>query len=246
MTNPRPFGVLYRTDLDPPTQPEPTPVVRRRAEELGIDVRAVRGTGVGGRVRLMDLSAPPAPAPSGASRAVGVLEVDVTTLVATPGPAADLRAVFASAALRVLAAAGAGPARLRLAVPDDEGRLRGVAVPGAGDLSLAGLTRALAGVVGGGAGADDDVSVLDVTVHDAGADGFVLEHPVVEPATPLVLSIGAPQVRAVATTEGGSLELSARWVAQVVVSSDPARVTRSVMVALAAELRRVRWTGRPA
>jgi pyruvate dehydrogenase E2 component (dihydrolipoamide acetyltransferase) len=67
-----------------------SPLVRKMAQERGIDLRTIRGTGPGGRVRVEDLEAahPVHPAPS-AAVAAGTAPAAVETVQPAPGAAAD-------------------------------------------------------------------------------------------------------------------------------------------------------------
>ncbi|WP_157553267.1 hypothetical protein [Jiangella gansuensis] len=236
----RPPGVLYRTDIDPPASVPPTPVVARGAAHLGIDLATVRGGGVGGRVRLADLTAaaPSAGGPAAPARAVAVAEADVTGLLARQLVPGELPARVAAAVL--LAADGAGlPAGLSVTVPDGGGALAAVPVPNATELSVAGLARAMAHARSEPGVPEQERtgparSVLEgagLVVHDDAGDGLLLELPVVEPAPALLIAIGAPRRQVVPDTAGG-LALSVRWFVQLAAVSDPARLRRGPATAL--------------
>ncbi|TDE16012.1 E3 binding domain-containing protein [Jiangella asiatica] len=232
----RPPGVLYRTDLDPVAPVPPTPAVLRRAGELGIDLRAVRGTGVSGRIRLRDLAdsrpsvSPVAPSvsPAAAARSLAVVEADVTGLLARGTGPDELLARVAVAVLLAASEAHASVTDLSVTVPGADGALTAAAVPGATELSVAGLTRALAAaradpVPGTGAG---------LTVHDAAEDRLLVELPVVEPAPALLIGVGAPRLQVVPDTSGGGLALAARQIVQLAAASEPSRLPRGVVIPL--------------
>lgn len=215
----RPPGVLYRTDVDPPAAVPPSPVVVREAARLGIDPGAVRGHGVGGRVRLADLAPPPVPA--ALPRAVAVTEADVTALL--PAGPGELLARVAAVVLSARPVAGG----LSVTVPDAGGALVASLVPDATELSIPGLTRAIAR-----AQAHRSPGGTGLTVHDAGDDGLLLELPVVEPVPALLLSVGAPRRELVPDGSGGGLTLAVRWSVRLAAVSEPARVPRGVATAL--------------
>ena len=89
-------------------EPYVTPLVRKLATQHGVDLTAVTGTGVGGRIRKADIlaaaeaaktpatSAPPAsPAPSPAAPAAVVTNPQVAALRGTTAPLSRLRRVIA-------------------------------------------------------------------------------------------------------------------------------------------------------
>lgn len=236
----RPPGVLHRTDIDPPAPVPPTPVVVRRAAQLGIDLATVRGGGVGGRVRLADLTAaaPSAQRPGAPARAVAVAEADVTGLLARQLVPGELPARVAAAVL--LAAGDTGlPVGLGVTVPDGAGALAAVPVPNATELSVAGMARAMAQARSEPGVPEQErtgsarsvLAVAGLVVHDAAHDGLLLELPVVEPAPALLIAIGAPRRQVVPDTAGG-LALSVRWFVQLAAVSDPARLRRGPATAL--------------
>ncbi|MHA6694585.1 2-oxo acid dehydrogenase subunit E2 [Homoserinimonas sp. A520] len=69
-----------------------TPLVRKLANERGIDLTTVSGTGVGGRIRKEDLTVAPAPAAPAA-------EVEVSPLRGTTVPMSRLRKIIAERAV---------------------------------------------------------------------------------------------------------------------------------------------------
>ncbi|MHA6668000.1 2-oxo acid dehydrogenase subunit E2 [Homoserinimonas sp. A447] len=75
-----------------------TPLVRKLANERGIDLTTVSGTGVGGRIRKEDLTAAPAPA-APAAEAAPVAEVEVSPLRGTTVPMSRLRKIIAERAV---------------------------------------------------------------------------------------------------------------------------------------------------
>lgn len=80
--------------------PYVTPLVRKLASELGVDLSTVTGTGVGGRIRKEDISAAQAamaPAPSAVSAAAPIVEV--SPLRGTSVPMSRLRKVIAERAV---------------------------------------------------------------------------------------------------------------------------------------------------
>lgn len=79
-----------------------TPLVRRLAQQQGVDLATVTGTGVGGRIRKEDVlkaaeAASPAPAPAAAAPAAPALEV--SELRGTTQPMSRLRKVLAERAV---------------------------------------------------------------------------------------------------------------------------------------------------
>lgn len=249
-----PTGVQFRTDIDPPVTVPATPVVRARAEGLGIDVDTVPGSGVAGRVRLADLAAPsavPGPADRSEDRAIGragsgngglgavVVEVDVTRWIAVPESESDLRAHVVSSALETAAGRITEAA---VAVADAAGVLRSVEVPHATELSVGGLARAMA------AAEQRELPSLSaraptsakngpaLTVVEAMA-GATFELPVVTPASAVTVSVGASEVRVVPTRAGGERAIALRDIAPVTIAWDPAVVTRSLIADMVTALR---------
>lgn len=79
-----------------------TPIVRKLANESGVDLASVSGTGVGGRIRKQDIlaaasSAPPAAAAAPSAKAAAPLEV--SPLRGTTAPMSRLRKVIAERAV---------------------------------------------------------------------------------------------------------------------------------------------------
>ncbi|MFY9262863.1 MAG: 2-oxoglutarate dehydrogenase, E2 component, dihydrolipoamide succinyltransferase [Actinomycetaceae bacterium] len=64
-----------------------TPIVRKLARELGVDLNAVEGTGVGGRIRRQDVEAAAAAAKA-AAEAAAAAAAEAAAKAATPAPAA--------------------------------------------------------------------------------------------------------------------------------------------------------------
>jgi len=63
-----PAPLAHPAEAATPAGPPPaTPATRRLARELGVDLRAIRGTGPGGRISPEDVRAAAAPSPSGAA-----------------------------------------------------------------------------------------------------------------------------------------------------------------------------------
>lgn len=79
-----------------------TPAARRRAEELGLDVRALRGTGVDGAISLADVEAAAHAVAPGAAAPPTALAPSAPTV---PAPPAKRRAGFDPAAMRAAIAA---------------------------------------------------------------------------------------------------------------------------------------------
>lgn len=75
-----------------------TPLVRKLANERGIDLTTVSGTGVGGRIRKEDLSAAPAQA-APAAEAAPAAAVEVSPLRGTTVPMSRLRKIIAERAV---------------------------------------------------------------------------------------------------------------------------------------------------
>jgi pyruvate/2-oxoglutarate dehydrogenase complex dihydrolipoamide acyltransferase (E2) component len=224
-------GVLYRTDVDAPTTPPPTPAVRRRADELGVDPAGVRGTGLGGRVRLRDLAprespdgAGPAPLqeprPVGrremAARALMVAEIDVTGLVDDPAEA------LARATAVAVVAHLDRPVALSVTVRTGSGLVT--------EPVLDGVLRAT-------------TDALEVVVHDAGADGLDLEVPDLDDEPDLLVCLGNANRRVVPSAGSSGLAFGIRSVARVALSARAGVLPRPVLVALLTELR-ARLTGR--
>ncbi|MCR2811830.1 2-oxoglutarate dehydrogenase, E2 component, dihydrolipoamide succinyltransferase [Microbacterium sp. zg.Y1090] len=77
-----------------------TPLVRRLAQQQGVDLTKVKGTGVGGRIRKEDvLAAAKAPAPAEAAPAAAAPAVEVSELRGTTQPMSRLRKVLAERAV---------------------------------------------------------------------------------------------------------------------------------------------------
>ena len=80
-----------------------TPLVRRLAQQQGVDLATVTGTGVGGRIRKEDVlkaaETAAAPAPAAAPAAVSPAEVEISPLRGTTQPMSRLRKVLAERAV---------------------------------------------------------------------------------------------------------------------------------------------------
>jgi pyruvate dehydrogenase E2 component (dihydrolipoamide acetyltransferase) len=80
-----------------------TPLVRRLAQQQGVDLATVTGTGVGGRIRQEDVlhaaEAAAAPAPAVAPAASAPAEVEISPLRGTTQPMSRLRKVLAERAV---------------------------------------------------------------------------------------------------------------------------------------------------
>jgi len=80
-----------------------TPLVRRLAQQQGVDLATVTGTGVGGRIRKEDVlhaaEAAAAPAPAAAPAASAPAEVEISPLRGTTQPMSRLRKVLAERAV---------------------------------------------------------------------------------------------------------------------------------------------------
>jgi pyruvate dehydrogenase E2 component (dihydrolipoamide acetyltransferase) len=80
-----------------------TPLVRRLAQQQGVDLATVTGTGVGGRIRKEDVlhaaAAAAAPAPAAAPAASAPAEVEISPLRGTTQPMSRLRKVLAERAV---------------------------------------------------------------------------------------------------------------------------------------------------
>ena len=84
-----------------------TPLVRRLAQQQGVDLATVTGSGVGGRIRKEDVlkaaeaakSAPAAPAPAASAPAAAPAEVEVSPLRGTTQKMSRLRKVIAERAV---------------------------------------------------------------------------------------------------------------------------------------------------
>jgi len=80
-----------------------TPLVRRLAQQQGVDLSTVTGTGVGGRIRKEDVlkaaESAAAPAPSAAPAASAPAEVEISPLRGTTQPMSRLRKVLAERAV---------------------------------------------------------------------------------------------------------------------------------------------------
>jgi len=76
-----------------------TPLVRKLANERGIDLSALTGTGVGGRIRKQDVLEATAPAASGESTPPTVAPLEVSPLRGTTVPMSRLRKVIAERAV---------------------------------------------------------------------------------------------------------------------------------------------------
>jgi len=74
-----------------------TPIVRKLANEAGVDLSTITGTGVGGRIRKQDIEAAAAPATAPAAPAAAVVEV--SPLRGTTQPMSRLRKVVAERAV---------------------------------------------------------------------------------------------------------------------------------------------------
>ncbi|PSL08220.1 e3 binding domain-containing protein [Haloactinopolyspora alba] len=247
----RPTGVQFRTDIDSPVSVPPTPVVRDRAEELGVALDTVRGSGVAGRVRLADLAAAagePVPVSGqrragvrtddrmvGDARAVVIVEADVTRRAGDgAGDGTELCGHVVSAALEAAAGGIAGAA---VAVPDQHGGLRPVEVPNATELSAGGLARAMATVI------DREPSSTSqpapgapmLTVVEA-MEGASLDLPVVRPASAVTAAVGAPELRVVPTGPDDH-GIAVRQVTRVAITWDPVILARSLIADVVAAIR---------
>ncbi|TXN32158.1 2-oxo acid dehydrogenase subunit E2 [Lacisediminihabitans profunda] len=76
-----------------------TPLVRKLANEKGIDLATVSGTGVGGRIRKEDLVVAAAPAPEAAPTPVAPAALETSPLRGTSVPMSRLRKVIAERAV---------------------------------------------------------------------------------------------------------------------------------------------------
>tara|TARA_Y100000814_G_scaffold50871_1_gene31539 strand:- start:350 stop:1240 length:891 start_codon:yes stop_codon:yes gene_type:complete len=78
-----------------------TPIVRKLANERGVDLSTVSGTGVGGRIRKQDIldATPAAPAAAPAGTPAPVEELEVSPLRGTTVPMSRLRKVVAERAV---------------------------------------------------------------------------------------------------------------------------------------------------
>jgi len=78
-----------------------TPIVRKLANEQGVDLASVTGTGVGGRIRKEDIlsAAAPAAAPAAPEAAPAAAPVEVSPLRGTTQPMSRLRKVVAERAV---------------------------------------------------------------------------------------------------------------------------------------------------
>jgi 2-oxoglutarate dehydrogenase E2 component (dihydrolipoamide succinyltransferase) len=74
-----------------------TPIVRKLANEAGVDLSTITGTGVGGRIRKQDIEA--AAAPAAATNAPAAAVVEVSPLRGTTQPMSRLRKVVAERAV---------------------------------------------------------------------------------------------------------------------------------------------------
>jgi 2-oxoglutarate dehydrogenase E2 component (dihydrolipoamide succinyltransferase) len=76
-----------------------TPIVRKLAHDMGVDLTKVRGTGVGGRIRKEDVLAFGSSAPSASVPAVAAAPVVASPLRGTTEPMSRLRKVLAERAV---------------------------------------------------------------------------------------------------------------------------------------------------
>ncbi|MFP7760577.1 2-oxoglutarate dehydrogenase, E2 component, dihydrolipoamide succinyltransferase [Marisediminicola sp. LYQ134] len=83
-----------------------TPLVRKLANELGVDLASVSGTGVGGRIRKEDVVAAstPAEAPTAAPAAASAAPLETSPLRGTTVPMSRLRKVIAERAVASMGA----------------------------------------------------------------------------------------------------------------------------------------------
>ena len=76
-----------------------TPLVRKLANETGVDLNAVAGTGVGGRIRKEDVLAAGSSAPAAAAAPAAAFVAEVSALRGTTEPMSRLRKVLAERAV---------------------------------------------------------------------------------------------------------------------------------------------------
>ncbi|WAC65778.1 2-oxoglutarate dehydrogenase, E2 component, dihydrolipoamide succinyltransferase [Agrococcus sp. SL85] len=76
-----------------------TPIVRKLANEQGVDLASVTGTGVGGRIRKEDVLAAAKAAPASSAAAPAPVEAEVSELRGTSAPLTRLRKVVAKRAV---------------------------------------------------------------------------------------------------------------------------------------------------
>lgn len=246
-----------------------SPRVRRLADEHGVDLAGVPGTGPAGRVRPADVLAavarPPAPPAPQASPAPVAAEpvADFGRTVAGFGRTvasalveADLGAVddrpvgplAATALLRVLRRnplADADGRHLAVLVDSADGT-RGVRVlRDAGDLNPAAIGRRLA---------DRDARAGDegagpapaVALRDSAAAGLLHEVPQLPAGLAAVVSVGAPVERPTVVRHGGQTMLAIGAVSTVGIVHDPARLppaaAHALLTAVRAELETLRST----
>ncbi len=76
-----------------------TPLVRKLAHELGVDLATVAGTGVGGRIRKEDVTAAQSAVDAPSTDAVAVVAVETSPLRGTTVPMSRLRKVIAERAV---------------------------------------------------------------------------------------------------------------------------------------------------
>jgi len=76
-----------------------TPLVRKLANETGVDLNAVAGTGVGGRIRKEDVLAAGSSAPAAAAAPAAAFIAEVSALRGTTEPMSRLRKVLAERAV---------------------------------------------------------------------------------------------------------------------------------------------------
>jgi 2-oxoglutarate dehydrogenase E2 component (dihydrolipoamide succinyltransferase) len=242
-----------------------TPLVRKLAAENGVDLAAVKGTGVGGRIRKQDVvaAAEAKKAPvlevsplrgqtvkmTRIRKVIGdnmvkalheqaqlssVVEVDITKLMRLRAQAKDSFAAregvklspmpfFVKAAAQALKAHPVINARINeaegtityfdaenigIAVDSEKGLMTPV-IKGAGDLNIAGISKAtadLAGKVRANKITPDELSGATFTISNTGSRGALFDTIIVPPNQVAILGIGATVKRpAVIETEEGTV-----------------------------------------
>ena len=227
-----------------------TPIVRKLAKELGVDLSQVKGTGVGGRIRRQDVeaaakapapAAEAAPAPSAGAVAAPAQGVAVVELDLTGVGAEGAMPVLAAAAAKALAAHPAlngaeGDAHVAVTL----GRIAPI-VRGAQALDRAGMEKALADAskrFETGAIGPDDLFGATFAVEDAGVRDLLLEIPAVVPGHKATLSLGKVQkAPRVVTDRNGADAIAIRLTAYLALAYDSEAVHAEEAAAFLVQVR---------